>query len=268
MSGNNNSNISNSGKGVLNGYSNNQYQQLDPLICRQNSANSNSLSKKLLTIKPPNSLHPTGNAINSQILNANINNTNTAGNHVYSQLQLRSDELDRVKTHGSSSSSSNQNSKPTNSSAAAAASSSLLHLSEFLKNTSTKTRSMHQPSEQYSNDDISLINLNKKSANYNGMNNSFEFNTSNAAGAIGSGANNGSTKVNSDYQRVNLPSSQTQRKVFLQKSESDSSIKQSKNAQDSNATESNQQGNFTTKILKVNWNFLIFSKPNMYFSLF
>jgi hypothetical protein len=217
--------------------------QLDPLI-RTNSG-TNSLSKKLLSIKPPSIPN---NLINSQILNSNINNTNSTANHIYSQLQLRSDELDRVKTHVSSSSTQN---KLNNSN-----SSSLLQLTDFLKNTSTKVAKPPQTNhvnEQYSSDDISLLNLNRKSGNYNIMNSSFEFGTTNIANGSEVLNNNNAIQIKTnDYQRANLPYSQTQRKVFLQKSESDSSIKQAKNITDQNTSDSNShQSNANPKILKV-----------------
>ena len=248
VSGNNSSsnkglNAHANGPSSLNGNSNNNPNHLEPLV--RNNSDLNSLSKKLLNIKPPSV--PT-NLINSQILNSNINNTNTTTNQIYSQLQLRSDELDRVKTHVSSTSTQNK----LNSSN----SSSLLQLTDFLKNTSTKTKlpQTNQSNEQYSNDDISLINLNRKSEHY-GLNSSFEFGTmvSGNGGDASVLVNNSAIQMKTnDYQRLNLPSSQTQRKVFLQKSESDSSIKQPKNFNDPSTSESNQhQTGLNAKILKV-----------------
>ena len=221
---------------------------------RQNSANT-TLSQKLLSIKPPTL---PSNLINSQILNSSINNNHTVANQLYSQLQLRSDELDRVKTNVSST--SNQTKLNANSNAA-----SLLHLTDFIKNQSKVGKQPSPPQhhhhnnlqnvDHYSNDDISMINLNRKSAaTFNALNSSFDFSSvAINGGAIG--------KVN-DYQRSSTNHSsnhsqqngnqQQQRKVFLQKSESDSSIKHQRNNFDINSTtESNQQSSLNAKILKV-----------------
>jgi len=85
------------------------------------------------------------------------------------------------------------------------------------------------------------------------MNSSFEFGTTGVANGSEVLNNNNAIQMKAnDYQRANLPYSQTQRKVFLQKSESDSSIKQAKNITDQNTSDSNShQSNTNPKILKV-----------------
>ena len=99
-----------------NNNTNHHNPQLDPLI-RHNSANNNNINNNVT------------NGLSRKLLSIRPHNTNLTNNQI---LQLRSDELDRVKTNVSSS--SNQTKANTSNT------SSLMHLTDFLKNTTSRTK--------------------------------------------------------------------------------------------------------------------------------
>ena len=227
---------------------------------RQSSANSN-LSKKLLSIKPPVSMPQSSNAnniINSSVISSAINSINNPANLLYSQLQLRSDELDRVKTNTSASSSNgqqnrfNKNFNNTNN----------INFGDLLKTHKT-------PHDIYANDDLDIINIKKSTFN---SKNSMEYNDQSRIESGVDRADSNYQRVNQNGNYINSSNNQQQSQRKMPKSESDSSFKQGiringnsfEYAQDvlNGMHDKTTANNSNTKILKVTAAQIAFATQN------